>query len=916
MTRCKAPLIIDLQQEQTKEASFDLLLASMRISVIYCIITLLWQQCIATVIGVDYGQQNVKAMVVSPKAPMDLVLTPESKRKDVSGLAIRRLGDGIERLYGSAVGSLATRFPKNSLLHLKPLLGKTEADETDVLLYLRSHPGVEIKNTDRGTLAISVDGEDYGIEELCAMNIQEIINRAGRLLREKDSLNLDPVNKLAITVPDHFDQHQRQAVLDAGSLTIEDTCLVSDGLSVMMNFAFKQRDFTQGEKHYYIVYDMGAGSTRASLFSVLQPLNESDPLQIEYGGFGYDEYLGGSKFTLDVASIIESKFLESHKNIRTALLHSNPNAIAKIVQAAEKAKLVLSANSEASVSIESLIDEIDFKTKITRQEFEEFIQDSTADMFQPIESALDSQMWQSLITVKDIHGVILTGGSSRVPIVQQKLASILGDDKLLKSVNADEAAVNGATVRAVKLFDAFKTKPVDIIERSPTEFAVKLMDVEDVEIVFQRGSTYPTKKVVQITETRDKPKPFTVDLFENGRIIQTITLSPGSLGKSIAGDTCVGAIVYNVTFSLTQNRLFELEKAEVICVDEKSAHEEDSSTKNSKKNSRIGWLELSKKDLPLTHLSQGDKTLLRERIRMLNQQDQDRFEFEEAKNQLEGLLYEVRGLIEAEDVLENGPKVHLNKLAHIIPRYLEWLEDESDGANKIDILSKIAEINDLKAKVEIYVESSSEPLDVHQFKRMLKRADELIKELEDAKEVTHGGLASINETFNQAGYNSQQEFAKINLPHYISNPLSGWQDKLKTLKGVVKSVDELVSVGSVDKRSREDLFELKLAFDEACIEVDEKIKLFNKARDYQFRELLSWYQRAEKAKKRREEKLKKSIEEQKSANLSSSAFEEVSSSTTISSLLSSTTFPASTTVEVDASVTTTTTVETIIHDEL
>lgn len=898
----------------------------MKISVIFCIVSLLWQQCAATVIGIDYGQQNLKAMVVSPKAPMELVLTPESKRKDVSGLAIKKLGNGIERIYGSAVGSLTTRFPRNSLLHLKPLLGKTEADETDVLLYLRSHPGVEVTTTDRGSLALTVDGHDYAIEELSAMNIQEIINRASRLLKEKDPLNMDPVDKLAITVPDHFGQHQRHAILDAASLTLDDTRLVSDGLSVMMNFAFKHRDFAQDEKYYYIVYDMGAGSTKASLFSLLQPSNESYPMQLELGGYGYDEYLGGSKLTLDVASIIESKFLESHKNIRTALLHSNPNAVAKIVQAAEKAKLILSANSEASVSIESLIDDIDFKTKITRQEFEDFIQDSASDMLQPIEDALDSQLWDSPVTIKDIHGVILTGGSSRVPIVQQKLASIIGDEKLLKSVNADEAAVDGATIRAVKLFNAFKTKAVDIVERSPYEYAMRVKNEADVKVVFQRGSTFPNKTNFQILETGDQPEPFTVDLFENDRIMQTVTVSTSALDKS-SNKICTGATGFNATFSLNENRLFVLEKVEAVCIHEKSDgasnDEENKSSKASdskeaikvnRKNSRIVSLELSKKDLPLSHLSSVQKTRLRDHIRLLDKQDLERFEFEEAKNQLESLLYEVRGFIEAEDVNENGPKIHLDKLTEIIPKYLEWLEDDSDSASKLDVLSKISEVNDLKAKVEIYIESTTEPLDVQQFEAMLNRADKLMKELNVSKEKIHDGVVAINESFAQAGYDAEEQYSKISLPHYIANSLFGWQDKVSTLKGVVRSVEQLVAGHSIDKTSREDLFELKLAFDEACIELEQKVELFNKAREYRFRELLSWYQRAEKAKKRKEDKLKKSIEAQKSVNSATESASEETPDDTFSSLsLSATSTVSSTTVQVGEPAFTE---KTIVHDEL
>lgn len=867
---------------------------------------MLWHCSLAAVIGIDYGQQYIKAMVVSPRAPLELVLTPEAKRKDVSGLAIRKQGDGIERVYGSAVGSLATRFPKNSLLHLKPLLGKTEGDESDILLYLKEHPGVNITTTRGNSLAISVDGQQYPIEELGAMNIQEIVNRANSFMKEKDSSSSDHVDKLAITVPDFFDERQRRAMLDVGSLTTDnlETCLISDGLSVLLNFAFKQRDFVPGEPQYYIVYDMGAGSTRASLFSILQPTIETEPLKIEFGGYGFDKHLGGSKFTLDVAGLIENKFLESHKNIRTDVLHSNPNAVAKINQAAEKAKLILSANNEASVSIESLIGDIDFRTKITRQDFEDFIQESVVDLIKPIEDALDEQLWESPIALKDVQGIILTGGSSRVPIVQQRLCHALGENKILKSVNADESAVNGATIRAVKLFNAFKTKAVDIVERSTSAFSLRAMSDEVEMNVFPKGKIFPSTETIEIKDRIDSSEAFTMDFFENGKILRTVTVSPESLKKAFVSDECSDGVSFNLTMSLSRDRLFELDKIQALCWNEPTIDAETESTdatKNSSANDGENIREVSSrrfkssrvdftvKEASSSHLSHQEKYRLREHIRALNERDYENFEFERAKNELEALLYETREFISSEDIATSGPKRHLDKLAEIIPAYLSWLEDESDGALKIDVTSKIAEINDLKGKIELYVESLSEPLDVKQFEGLLEKADKITKQLTVERERLHEGLSALNETFSQAGYDAQKEYSKINLPYYLSNPLKTWEEKLEALEELAKVVQEKLSSNSLNDESREQLFESKLAFDKACIELEQTIELFEKARNYRFRELLSWFQRAEKAKRRKELK-SKSLEMLKSSSTSVTPTPEVTSdSFTTTSLMSTST---------------------------
>lgn len=905
----------------------------MRFSVVYLLlsfVSLLIGTSVAAVIGVDYGQQYIKAMVVSPQAPLELILTPESKRKDVSGLAIRGLGGGsIERLYGSSVGSIATRYPKNSLLHSKPLLGKTLGDETDIRLYLKEHPGVEIVSTERHSLAFFVDGVQYPIEEVTAMSIQEVLNRANKLLKEKDPAGIDLVDKLALTVPGFYNQHQRRALLDVGSITSDtlETCLVNDGLAVMINFAFKIRDFVPGELQYYIVYDMGGGSTRASLFSILQPLNETEPLKLEFGGYGYDAHLGGSKFTSEVASLIENKFLEAHKNIRTDTFHANPKALAKIVQAAEKAKLILSANMEAIVSIESLVDAIDFRTTISRQEFEDFIQDSVADIMQPIEDAMDTQMWSSLITTRELSGVILTGGSSRVPIVQQQLSTVLGEERVLKSVNADESVVNGATIRSVKLFNAFKTKSLDIVDRCVYNYAIKLNDEDSEEIVFPKGSVYPVQRILTLEGLSDISESITVDLFENDKLFQTVTVKAAA--RYFTDGACPNGVVYNATLSISQNGLFELDKIEAICLKEDvlkivSAGDNDEASEEinveamkSKiaKVNRSTKLEMAKEDVPIKHMSFKEKNRLRAHISSLELKDKERFELEEAKNLLEGLLYETRGFLESESIAENGPKAHLEKLEKLIPDYLVWLEDGSDGASKASIVAKTMEINDLKSKIEVYVQSLTEPLDSKQFQGMINSAHELLEEFSEAKNQVHEGLSLLEGKISDLGYDAQQEYSKINLPYYISNSLKGWNETLDAFNEVVASLEELVNSGRVDESNREDLFEMKLAFDAAYIELEEKTDLFKKGRDYRFRELLSWLQRMEKARKRKDEKLKKNLGDQEEESEEGQISQTKSSTSRSKSTTTSkvTSVPSPTNVEAESSITAETK---RFHDEL
>lgn len=856
----------------------------MRFSVVYWLITIVAlfvnDRVIAAVVGVDYGQQFLKAMVVSPQAPMELILTPESKRKDISGLAIRKFGSNlndIERFFGSAVGSISTRFPKDTLLHLKPLLGKTEGDITDITLYLREHPGVEIVETERKSLAFRVHDVEYSVEELTAMNIQELVNRANALLKEKDPSGFDFVDKLSLTVPEFFNQHQRKALLDVGASTVDNlqTCLVNDGLSVLINFAFKQRDFTPGEENYYLVYDMGSGSTKASLFSILQPLNESEPLKLEFGGYGFNDRLGGSKFTLEIASLIENKFLEEHKKVRTDSFHANPKALAKIVQAAEKAKLVLSANSEASVSIESLYNEIDFKTTISRSEFEDFIEDSLSEVAKPIENALSSQLWGKDVHLSELSGIILTGGSSRVPVVQQQLSNIIADEKILRSVNADESAVNGATIRGVKIFNAFKTKPLDIIERSFVNYGIKVNDEESEEIVFPKGAVYPTKNTVALGTSNDINDVFTIDFYENDRIFKTVTTSSKNLDKASRSESCPFGVTYNATFSLSQNRIFDVDKVEAICLkapsnqydspenEDSNVYENNEETNSPKgKSNRHFKLSIKSNDVTMKHMPSDEKYRVRKHISLLVDKDKERFELEAAKNLLEGLLYETREYLEMEHVIEQGPRMHLEQLAEMIPDYLEWLEEDADGSRKVDIDEKIVEIQKLRSKIDTYLKYLSEPLDGEQFEKMIESGNGLLFNLTNSEKSVNQTLKLIEGKFHEFDLDVQKEYYKINLPSYISKLLVRWNETLTNMKETMSSMESLVDSGLLDETDREILLEMKLAFEDVSIELAKKIHAFDMGREYRMRELLSMAQRLEKARKRKEEKLKKSMAEQ------------------------------------------------------
>ena len=892
---------------------------------------------LSAVLGIDYGQQFIKAMLVSPYAPLELVLTPEAKRKDLSGLAIKSLPSKnmaskkvgtIERIYGNSIGSLETRFPQNMALNLKPLLGKTINDTEVIDDYLSKHPGVNVTSTDRNSLAISIDGVSYPIEELLAMNLQEITHRSNSLLKENDSTGKDYVDKFVITVPDFFDQKQRMALIDAGSFIDRayGTYLVSDGLSVALNFAYKhQRNLEPGKDYNFMIYDIGSGSVKATLIKLSNPIDYNDPMTIETKGYGFST-VGGSDFTLLLSNMIKEKFLTKYNDsITVDQLERNPKSLAKINQLAEKIKLVLSANTDASGTIESIINDIDFRVEITREEFESKLQSLKEDLLNPITDALETQINNDTdsVTLSELNGIILTGGSTRLPFVQKYLNEIFDEDKILKNVNADESAVHGASLRGVQLFQAFKTKPLNVIERSIYDYSFEYENSTGKfnQTIFPKGTIYPIKKSFVITENGDS-RDINMTSKENGSLLNNIFIKNDEMFDS---KTCPYGVQYNITFFLNEIRTLSVENVRATCL------KKDTEKNPGKENTNVS------DELPITTINGGIKRKFKspinvvfdelgsvieplsyseriehiKRIKSLDEKDKRRFQLQEAKNTFESSLYEIRNFLTEDNVISNAPKQQLKELSNLVSEYLDWLEDDSDNVTKSEINEKKRKVEKLKKQIEKYLKALEEPLGRDQFEGLLEISKNMFESLEARKKICEEKLNLFLETISQEiPFNVTEEYNKIELPRHLMKSFTYFNETVITLNETQQIIEKLLSnKRAFDKLSLLELYDLKVEFDRLLTSV-EKSDILISVDEYRLNELKSAYHRQVRIYTRKLEKKKRKLEQDKllNSNTTFSQFQSsnVSSTSVVSSKSSS---KVSSTVENSNT-------EGIIHDEL
>uniref|UniRef100_A0A671S9H3 Hypoxia up-regulated protein 1 n=1 Tax=Sinocyclocheilus anshuiensis TaxID=1608454 RepID=A0A671S9H3_9TELE len=447
------------------------------------------------VMSVDLGSEWMKIAIVKPGVPMEIALNKESRRKTPVAVCLKE----NERLFGDGALGVAVKNPKVVYRFLQSILGKT-ADNPQVAQYQKHFPEHQMQRDEkRGTVFFKFSEElQYTPEELLGM----ILNYSRGLAQDfAEQLIKDAV----ITVPACFNQAERRAVLQAAHIAgLKVLQLINDNTAVALNYGvFRRKDINSTAQ----VSSVSANATIVTYQTVKTKESGTQP-QLQIRGVGFDRTLGGFEMELRLRDHLAKLFNEKKKSKKD--VRENLRAMAKLLKEAQRLKTVLSANAEHMAQIEGLMDDIDFKAKVTRSEFEALCEDLFDRVPGPVKEALaDAEM-----SMDEIDQVILVGGSTRVPRVQDVLLKAVGKEELSKNINADEAAAMGAVYQAAALSKAFKVKPflvrdaavfpiqVEFSRETEEEDGVKTMK-HNKRILFQRMAPYPQRKVITFNRYMD-----------------------------------------------------------------------------------------------------------------------------------------------------------------------------------------------------------------------------------------------------------------------------------------------------------------------------------------------------------------------------------------------------------------------------
>lgn len=409
----------------------------------------------AAIMAIDLGNDSLKIAIVKPtKTPISIVLNEMSQRKTSASVAVVK----GERLVGEDAAALAARFPEKVYSGFREMLGKKFDDATLIEDLKRLNVPFDVtKAENRSTVTFQTDGSvGLSVEEAVA----SLFEYAAALSKAEADGAL--VSDAVIVVPAYYTPAQRQAIKDVAKLAgLNVLSLVNSHAAAALHYGI-ERDFA-GKRESVVFYDLGAKSAEAALveFSSYEDDKGKSVSQFEVKDVAWINHnAGGDALEAVLMDIMVAKFDKDTSKGDEA--RSNNRAVAKLRKQAQKAKHVLSANTEVGISIEDLLPDVDFRAQVTREEFEAAAEDVVARAVAPLKTIME----RNEVTANDLTGVELLGGSSRVPMVKARLSELLNGRSLDTHLDADEAVVLGAGYVAANLSTIFRLRTFGMTDKA------------------------------------------------------------------------------------------------------------------------------------------------------------------------------------------------------------------------------------------------------------------------------------------------------------------------------------------------------------------------------------------------------------------------------------------------------------------
>ncbi|GAU47062.1 hypothetical protein TSUD_302640 [Trifolium subterraneum] len=452
------------------------------------------KKCEGIAVGIDLGTTySCVAVWQEQYGRPEIIHNDQGNRTTPSCVAFTK----EQRLIGDAAKNQAASNTQNTVFDAKRLIGRKFSDQVvqdDIMLWpFKVTAGVN----DKPMITVTYKGRE---KKLCAEEVSSMVLTKMREIAE--AYVESPVKNAVVTVPAYFRDSQRKATVDAGAIAgLNVIRVMNEPTAAAIAYGLDKRADCVGERNIF-VFDLGGGTFDVSLLTI-----KDNVFRVK--ATAGNTHLGGEDFDNRIVNYCVQEFKRKNK----VDIGGNPRALRRLRTACERAKRSLSFLVVSTIEIDSLFEGIDFSSLINRAKFEEV----NMDLFEECMKIVESCLTDANLEKSKVDDIVLVGGCSRIPKVQQLLQEFFNGKELCKSINPDEAVAYGAAVQAALLSDDIKNVPMLVLQDVTPLSLGRSLKGDIMSVVIPRNTCIPVKKTKKYVTVKDNQTSSLIEVYEGER---------------------------------------------------------------------------------------------------------------------------------------------------------------------------------------------------------------------------------------------------------------------------------------------------------------------------------------------------------------------------------------------------------------